>query len=726
MLLSALHVNPIILLLIVVEIAIFGHQWISYLARPHERDRLWHVILIGGLIGYNLFECLITLPDPLIPLPIIWQNVMGEGFGYIVTSYIPFYTIKMMGLSNLRFHERYGFLFIFLPALFFFFVYYPNTENLLATRRYVFILPAIYAIWALSSVLSTTIKDYRLSQDRDRFRERLLIFMAVLFWCSQPLVGAFAGAPKWVVGVFANIVFLLLNVHFMRQTVRRLKSEYHQLEQANYTLQEKVEERTRQLEKVIEQRTSTFISLIHETRTPLTLIRNYLSDYIRSHGRSNDLILVQNSVEKLIRNIQNLFDVEKLEKGITYNHNTVVSFSQFTKELLAFYCVAGNKKGLDVKSNIEDNVFIQADPISVQGIITNLIENSLKFTSDGFIDIQLTTVADKFHFTVIDTGVGIPISFQEKIFEPYYQISGLSHNQGMGLGLPITKNIVQSLMGEILFESPLCNGKGTKFTVILARYYPEEYDQISDFSPQPSFIEPSSESLTSTAMDTSKQTVLLIEDNLHMANYLFIKLSGKYNVVWAGNGQEALDKLKEIQVMPDLVLSDVMMAHMDGIRFAKIFNETPSYSHIPLLLVSAKNSSSDRIQGLKAGAVDYISKPFHSDELLFRIGAVIEKSKNLRRKIIEISLSINGNSQRRTEAFVSQDALLNKINENCRIYNLTPRETTVCQHICLGKAYKEIAEDLYISEFTVKKHAQNIFEKLSISSQTQLIQKLLS
>jgi len=282
----------VIFVIVIVEIVMFCNQTLSYLARPHEKKRLFHIILIGLLILYNIAETLFVLPDKIIPIPIVIQGILSESFGYFVTAYIPFYSYKTMDLTGIRFHARYGFLFIVMPAIFFFFIWYPIHEDLLLARRYVYIIPGIYGIWALSATAIDIFKKYKADKNKIDFRERLCIFVAVVFWCTQPLVGAFGGAEKWIVGVFGNINFLILNAMFIRQTVRSSKAEYLQLQESNTTLEEKIKEGTKKIKQLAEEIETTFINLAREKKIP---------------SESTD------SIDKLTHDMVNLFAIKKVD-----------------------------------------------------------------------------------------------------------------------------------------------------------------------------------------------------------------------------------------------------------------------------------------------------------------------------------------------------------------------------------------------------------------------------
>jgi DNA-binding NarL/FixJ family response regulator len=217
----------------------------------------------------------------------------------------------------------------------------------------------------------------------------------------------------------------------------------------------------------------------------------------------------------------------------------------------------------------------------------------------------------------------------------------------------------------------------------------------------------------------NRQTILVIEDNISMVNYLIKKLNGKYNVCAALNGNEALKKIKNATVVPDLIISDVMMDTMDGFAFAKIIFKYPSYNHIPIIFLSAKSASEDKLHGLSLGAIDFIQKPFKLNELLQKIESIlINADKQKQSLLTEVFNNLN-----QTKNFAAKNS--NELfNQNCDVYKLTSRERDIVKLICEGHKYKTIGVTLFISEKTVTKHVQNIFEKLQVSNKIELINKL--
>lgn len=722
--LPPITISPIILFVIVLEIAILFNQVLSYLSRPHEKKRLWHLLLIGMLVLYNLTENLIRMPDPHIPLSTIWQGVISESTGYFVTAYIPFYAFKTMDFreNRFRFHARFGFLFVLVPAVFFFFFYYPITGNLLLTRRYVYILPATYAVTALFATGRNIYIEFREDGNKHVLKERLYIFTAIFFWCTCPLVGAFGGAPKWVVGVFSNLNFLLLNFLYMRRLVRISKTEYRELQQSNTTLTERVKERTAQLEQAIEERTNTLINLVHETKTPITLINNYLAEYIARKGSDDDLRLVKTNVDKLHRDIHNIFNLERYQKGLTlYDHAQITDLSEMLEGNLRLFGVYCERRGQALKSQVRLAVLVKADPQALNAVINNLIENAVKYTAaGGKIEVGLQQ-EEKIIFTISDTGTGIPQPLQEKVFETYFQIADEKKaSQGLGLGLPLVKKILDDIGAEICIDST--PGQGTTITVLF-----EPAGQAGDLPLTEAWTDLISGLEMTTDIeekdyDSSKQTVLVIEDNRAMAAYLWKKLAGRYNTLVAGNGQQALSRLKEITTI-DLIISDVMMDKLDGFGLAKILSEHKDYHHIPIIFLSAKQ---DQVKGLRLGAIDYVSKPFNPEELLAKIDAFLENA--LKQKRVYIQQTLEGLSKSTGIPIHMADGIsrpqTDKLSENARLYNLTEREVEIVRVLQKGATYKEIGDTLFIAESTVKKHVQNIFFKLQVGNKVQLLNKL--
>lgn len=176
-------------------------------------------------------------------------------------------------------------------------------------------------------------------------------------------------------------------------------------------------------------------------------------------------------------------------------------------------------------------------------------------------------------------------------------------------------------------------------------------------------------------------------------------------------------------VTPDLVLSDVMMDKMDGYAFIKTLSEQDKYSHIPIILLTAKSTPTDRLKGLRLGAIDFISKPFSFEELSQKIETILDNIVRQQKAIINTSIA-NLKTGKNQEADKMAQSSISTFEQNCKLLQLTARETEIVRLIMKGKTYKNIATALFISEKTVTKHIQNIFIKAEVSNKVELINKL--
>jgi two-component system, sensor histidine kinase ChiS len=726
MLFYGVPLNPIIFIIIMLELVVLWNETLAWLARPNEKDRLWHLLLIALLVMYNMTENLVVMPDKHIPLPDTLQVILNYSFGYCVTAYMPFYGYKTMHLPKLKFHAHYGHYFIMFPVAFFFYIYYPIHHDLETTLQYAYILPAIYAAFALTAVGRAIYSKWKEDGNREALKQRLWIYIALLFWCISPVVGLVLGQPNWVLGVFNNVVFLAMNILLVRETVKQSRAEYLQLQQSNITLAEKVRERTIQLEKSIEQRTNAFVNLVHETKTPITLMNNYLEEYMQKLSKDDeDLNIVKLNLDKLNNDISNMFDLERYARGTAiYNYGQLVDVSQLVKDNLLLFKGYCERKGVSLSQSVLKDIFLNIDPEAINRIINNLVGNAIKYTSDGgHIHVKLERSAGEILLAVEDNGIGIPPELHDKIFEPYYQINTQKKSaQGMGLGLPIVKRIVDSLQGKITVDSAPGQRQGTRIAIRV---------KDPELKPQetPSYkvsnnmgLEINNFHFPDSTYDKRKQTILLVEDNNAMVNYLFKKLKEKYNVFIAFNGNEALKKLKQYPVLPDLIISDVMMDKVDGFKFAQIMSEIPDLNHIPFIFLSAKFTTKDKALGLKLGALDYLPKPFRTEELLQKVDAVLKNVLKQKTALLQSTIkALKMLEQADTDTREDADS---GFEYNCTLYGLTSREVDIARQICEGHSYKVIGDTLFIAERTVKKHVQNIFEKVGTSNKVQLINKL--
>lgn len=704
------------------------------LARPEDKTTILNITLISLLLIYNISGGL--LPDPDLPGSFFLQEVVAYATGFITPCYFPYYVYKAFGLEKMKFHAYRGvYLFLVLPYLIFV-VVFAKTGNLVTAQQLLF-LPVLYALWVIYSLAKAIKNKYGNDfKSKESKTEAAILFLSVTPWIGVPFTTYF-NESQAIEAAITNTGFLLLFGLQVSQHIKQTRLEHERLIESeqllrnwNTRLQEEVDKRTRELEKMNEQKTNNFINLVHETKTPLTLVNNYLEEYINKYGSVAELDIIKGGIDKLTNDITNLFDLERFTKGFgVYNHNQITDFSEILKNnflLFEYYC---QKQDLLCSKNIEDNILIKADPNAINRIVNNVIENAIKFSNTGgMIEISLRAVDDKIIFSVKDNGIGIASHLHHKIFKPYYQIGHKKSDlQGMGLGLPIVKKVTDSLGGHIQVESNPAEKPGTEIIITLDRYSLKENDvKASSTSKAQSMIyNIENFDMDETSYLPERQSILIIEDYKAMLHFLFKKLSLKYNVFSSLNGSEALKKLEHLPVVPDLILSDIMMDKMDGFAFAKVISEQSAYSHIPIIFLTAKSDPTDKLKGLRLGAIDFIQKPFSFEVLYQKIETVLNNIMKQKKAILDQSISnlkiLNG-----SETNPSNTGIPAALDEKCKLYQLTSRETEIVGFILKGVRYKAIAQTLFISEKTVSKHIQNIFEKVGVTNKVELINKLKS
>ncbi len=397
-----------------------------------------------------------------------------------------------------------------------------------------------------------------------------------------------------------------------------------------------------QIEKLHQQKAVFFINLAHESKTPLTIIQNSLEEYIRKTEFTQDLKEIKYNIDLLLKNMVNFLDSEKLQKGqMFYNHDEIFLFSEFLSRKLPLFEASVKKKRINLAYNISPNISIRADSLAIDRIVNNLLDNAIKYTKEeGSIEVNLKTEDNNTIFTVRDSGEGITKENLQAIFNPYYQISHKKRNiQGIGMGLFIVSEIVKSLSGKILVESR--EGKGSSFTLTLPRAILKDGETVKEAAglsvplAQPDYEEIENPEKT----DPYQNTILIVEDNISLLLQLRKNFLPLYNVFCAKNGREALEILDKSQ-NPDLIVADIMMDEMDGYELMEHLKQNEERKGIPFLFLTAKTASTENIQGLKSGAIDYIYKPFSMEILSAKVEALIQYQK-LKKALFESDKSAN-------------------------------------------------------------------------------------
>ena len=380
-----------------------------------------------------------------------------------------------------------------------------------------------------------------------------------------------------------------------------------------------------------------FTNISHELRTPLTLIAdpvNYIihDDNLNSQQRSM-LQIVQRNVLVLTQLVSEILDFRKVQNGKMELRLSDFNLTESMKQWIKLFSVSAQKKHIAISMDAPDTIVLRADQDKIERICYNLLSNALKYTSEGGeISLMAKEEDGRVMISVADNGCGISSDELPYIFDRFYQAKNAG--RGTGIGLAIVKAFTELHHGEVSATS--IEGKGSTFTIhIPIRQKGEVTNQPTEKIEQ--LVEPSSaEEVPNQARhideliqpyQTDKPEVLIIDDNIDIRTYLRSVLSEKYNVSEAADGKVGLELARKI--VPDIVLSDIMMPVMDGLAFCQQLKTDKAISHIPVILLTARSLDEQRAEGYEHGADAYLSKPFSLRLLLSRIDNLIESRKKL-------------------------------------------------------------------------------------------------
>ena len=380
-----------------------------------------------------------------------------------------------------------------------------------------------------------------------------------------------------------------------------------------------------------------FTNISHELRTPLTLIAdpvNYIihDDNLNSQQRSM-LQIVQRNVLVLTQLVSEILDFRKVQNGKMELRLSDFNLAESMKQWIKLFSASAQKKHITISMDAPDTIMLRADQDKIERICYNLLSNALKYTSEGGeISLMAKEEGGRVMISVADNGCGISSDELPYIFDRFYQAKNAG--RGTGIGLAIVKAFTELHHGEVSATS--IEGKGSTFTIhIPVRQKGEVTNQPTEKIEQ--LVEPSSaEEVPNQARhideliqpyQTDKPEVLIIDDNIDIRTYLRSVLSEKYNVSEAADGKAGLELARKI--VPDIVLSDIMMPVMDGLAFCQQLKTDKAISHIPVILLTARSLDEQRAEGYEHGADAYLSKPFSLRLLLSRIDNLIESRKKL-------------------------------------------------------------------------------------------------
>ena len=429
------------------------------------------------------------------------------------------------------------------------------------------------------------------------------------------------------------VIFVLLCLYLFYRRMKRRMQLRHELRIAQID-KEKSEE-------LVQTKLRYFTNISHDLLTPLTIITCLIDDAeMTSNNRISQLSMIRSNVNKLRRLLQQILDFRKVESGnmkLAVSKGDVISFVDDVCRVN--FAPLMRKKNQTFTFMAKDKHLTgYFDRDKLDKIVSNLLSNACKYTKDGgdiklLMELLFEFGHRQLRIQVIDTGEGIAPADLENIFKRFYTANNRDESESNGIGLSLTKDLVELHHGTIGVESEL--GKGSTFTVDLPidKDSYEEYElmegELSANNVKADVIlenEELTDSETVENLRTADNHLLLVEDNEELLYLMERILSRHYHVLIAKDGLEALDIIKDNEI--DIIISDVMMPEMDGLELCRTLKSNLETSHIPIILLTAKNTAEDRIECYNAGADGYISKPFELKILEARINNFIMHKKN--------------------------------------------------------------------------------------------------
>ncbi len=385
-----------------------------------------------------------------------------------------------------------------------------------------------------------------------------------------------------------------------------------------------------------------FTNIAHEIRTPLSLISAPLDTILKS-GDGNErtrrnLVVMKSNVQRLLELINQLLDFRKVESQLMRLSFTRCNASEIVEGICSRYEEFTGLHGIRLdRSGIQPGIECVLDPEAFEKIVGNLMSNAMKFADKRItVSMHLDREGQALRLEIADDGPGIKEKDIKRIFESFYQVDDHGKHPGSGLGLPLARSLARMHDGEISVESEY--GHGSRFILTIPTTLQADTQEHVRTSGTQSTDEngPADSDAASGTEDRNMPTVLIVEDNDQLRSFIADNLSDAFNTLSASNGVEAFAILENRNV--DIIISDIMMPDMDGIELCRAVRGNPTFSHIPVILLSAKTDIETKVEGLNIGADAYIEKPFSIEQLRAQASSILESRRRLRENFIKSPL----------------------------------------------------------------------------------------
>lgn len=442
-----------------------------------------------------------------------------------------------------------------------------------------------------------------------------------------------------------------------------------------------------ELKKMAAMRENFFTNITHEFRTPLTVILGLSRDLqeVDSVETKEKAQVIERQGKGLLALINQLLDISKVKSAVgrpDWKNGNIVAFLTMIVEGYHDYARSHN---IDLQMFAEGEIVMDFIPDYVVKVMNNLLSNSFKFTpAYGKIRILVKRVDEQLHIAVSDTGKGISKETLQHVFEPFYQDENNTQHVGSGVGLALVEQIIRAVNGSITVDSEL--GKGTTFHISLPVSNRCQQQVSLEAEKNTPVLPETAVELTDSSSEDNDCRLLIIEDNRDIAAYIGSQFAGSYAVSYAENGKDGLEKALEL--VPDLIITDLMMPGMDGLEVCRQVRANEIINHIPIIIVTAKITEEERIRGIEAGADAYLSKPFNADELRTRVEKLLEGRKLLQAKFATLPAELKKTEEQEDNAPKDVDlrflARLSGIVYMLLSSNKDVDVTNIASHMCMS------------------------------------------
>ncbi len=432
-------------------------------------------------------------------------------------------------------------------------------------------------------------------------------------WNESGAVLRFEILPPFWFSLPAKILYIIA-VILLIYVLFRNYTRKHQIRQQRQLEAYKTEQETLSFKSKIE----FFTNIAHEIRTPVSLIKAPLEEIISSGDGNTEtkqnLSIINKNSERLNVLINQLLDFRKMDAAEYTINPYKFDVTKHLYELYERFKKTAQRQNIDFQIIVpQQKTEIYFDPDALTKIIGNFLTNALKYGKDKIVLKMQPAADDSYTISVSDNGKGIPDTLKAKIFDPFYQIKSHENTKGTGIGLSLAKHLSEMLNGDITIEDNPTGGSIFSFTFreLTAQPATENFQEEEENTIRESTL----------LIPGERTNILIVEDNPDMLHFIENSLKGEYNVNTAESAAQAMMLIEEHSY--DLIIADVMMPETDGIEFTAQLHDNIAYSHIPVILLSAKTDNITKIEGLNAGADVYIEKPFSTAFLKAQIARLL-------------------------------------------------------------------------------------------------------